>query len=51
MAAQEVVAVLPVALLHLIVAVQTVQSGFGDVDPPGTGQEEFNFGVPAVNLS
>lgn len=35
-APQEVVAVLPVALLHLVVAVQTVQSGLGDVDPPGT---------------
>lgn len=36
-APEEVVAVFPVAFLHLVVAVQTVQSSFGDVDPPETG--------------
>lgn len=42
-APQEVVAVLPVTLLHLVVAVQTVQSGFGDVDPPGIQRDGARF--------
>lgn len=43
MAPQEVVAILPVTLLHLVVAVQAVQSGFGDVDPPGMKRDGARF--------
>jgi len=38
-APEEVIAVLPVAFLYLIVAIQTVQSCFGDVNPPEASKE------------
>lgn len=47
-APQEVVAVLPMSLLHLVVAVQTIQSCFRDVDSPRT---EGKYHVSAVSRS
>lgn len=38
-APQKFVALLAVALLHLVVAVQAVQGRLGDVDPPGRGRD------------
>lgn len=48
---EKVVAVLPVALLHLVVTVQTVQSSFGNVDPPGTEWVTFSRDAAQVSLS